>query len=258
MGIKCRGQEFKRAFGIKTRRTEFYITGFTKIWHYQWLVLVMQSILDPSVRLTHPGGDPISEAAREEATNLLIDLVRQEICTAQAREDALLRQEEDEPSSGNFVDIPPSEKRPWIPAEDQVAIDLAIPDQGIHTMTFWIDARREMVQLRTVDRKTLDVLTTSTSAERYFSVGALLCRDYQMAMSTATVSTRLIVHATWSLAAALLLEVLAAGPHAWNACKKADEAYEEEEGEQPMEPEKLPRHRIRIRKTNDWKPPGFQ
>jgi hypothetical protein len=62
-------------------------------------VLVSQAIIGPSVRLTNPNGDPISEATREEATDLLIELVRQEICNAQAREEPLARQEEDEPSS---------------------------------------------------------------------------------------------------------------------------------------------------------------
>jgi hypothetical protein len=68
-------------------------------------------------------------------------------------------------------------------------------DQGIYTVTFWIDVCPEMVELRTVARKILAVLTTSAAAERGFSVGALLCGDYQMAISTATVSTRLIVQA---------------------------------------------------------------
>jgi hypothetical protein len=290
MGIRYRVQQFKRTFGFKRRITEGYIGLFTKNFHREWLVLVMQSILDPSVRLTHPEGDPISEATREEATNLLIDLVRQEICTAQAREEALVRQEEDEPSSGNFVDIPPSERRQWIPAEVQVATYLAMRNQGIYTVSFWNDVRPEMVELRTVARKILAVLTTSASAERGFSVGAHLCGDYQMAMSTATVSTRLIVQANWSVAAPLLPEVLAVGPHGWSACQKAyeakknrflpvppvvsdyeyvydddtdeDEAYdeggkeEEEEADRQMESEKPPRCRIRIRRINHWKPPG--
>jgi hypothetical protein len=105
MGITNRVQQFKRTFGFKRRVTEGYITTFTKVFHHQWLVLVIQSIVDPSVRSINPKGDPISEATREEAINLLIELVRVEICNSQAREEALAQQEEDEPSSSNFVDI---------------------------------------------------------------------------------------------------------------------------------------------------------
>jgi hypothetical protein len=214
MGIKCRVQQFKHAFGFIRKVTEGYIGFFTRSFHHTctWLVLVMQAILDPSVRLTHPDGDPICEATREEATNLLIELVRQEICNAQAREEALAQQE-DELSSRNFVDIPPSESRQWIPAEIQGATCLAMRDQGIYAMSFWNDVRPEMVELRTVARKILAVLTTSASAERGFSVGAHPGGDDQTAMSTATVSTRLIVQAIWSVAAPLLPAVLAVGPH---------------------------------------------
>jgi hypothetical protein len=74
-----------------------------------------------------------------------------------------------------------------------------------------------MRELRTVAMRVLAILTTSASTERAFSIGALLCGDYQMAMSPSTLSTRLIVQANWRIASEFVAGVLGMGPKGWKA-----------------------------------------
>jgi hypothetical protein len=222
MGIRRRVQDFKKRFGVKTNSFGAYVQTFLRCYHRQWLVLVLQTILNPALRLDKEV--PIDEQTQVNAIALLTDLVRIEINQAQAREVTQAEEEADEPSSGNFLDFPSSGRANHIGAEVQVSTYLGLRSTGAYDLELWSLVRAEMVELRIVALKILSILTTSASAERAFSVGALLCGDYQMAMSAATVSTRLIVQANWPVASGLVSEVLSDGPRGWAAWQKSYEA----------------------------------
>jgi hypothetical protein len=213
MGVRYRVRSFKDAFGVKTAKFEQAIDRFMHGYETQWLVFVMQTILNPTVRLE--ADTPFDEETRTRGLALLTSLVEVELKQVRDRDAARARQERDDPSSDDFVTFRPSRKRPCVPAQVQVNAYLGLRETGDYDLSLWNSVRSEMVELRTVALKALSILTTSSSAERAFSVGALLCGDYQMAMAASTISARLLVQANWAIASRFVADVLGVGPRGW-------------------------------------------
>jgi hypothetical protein len=213
MGVRYRVRSFKDSFGVRTTKFEQDINRFMHTYDPQWLIFVMQTILNPIVRLEP--NTPFDEETRAKGIALLTCLVEGELSQARTRDAARARQEMDDPSSDDFVTFRPSQMRPCVPAEMQVNAYLVLRETGDYDISFWSSVHSEMIELRTVALKTLSILTTSSSAERPFSAGALLCGDYQMAMSASTVSARLLLQANWSLASRFVAQVLSLGPRGW-------------------------------------------
>jgi hypothetical protein len=236
ISIKDHIQRFKTQFGVRTTVFEAYVKFYLTDLPRQWLVLVLQTFLNPTLKFGDPDS-PFTQKTREEALNLLTALVDAEINRARVRaaEEAHAREEadararergqaeldEEEPSSDTYLTNRPSDGSQWVAAERQVSTYLGARDTGLYDLDIWGPVNPDMVELRIVALKVLSILTTSSSAERAFSLAALLCGDYQMAMSALTLSTRMIAQANWSLAAPYIPTVLNLGPRGWNSWEQA-------------------------------------
>jgi hypothetical protein len=227
---------FKMQFGVGTTWFEVYVKNFLAEFPRQWLVLVLQTLLNPTLKFDDPDS-PFNPKTREEALKLLTALIDAEINRARVRaaEESRAREEaearardtgqaeldEEEPSSDRYLTNRPSDGSQWVAAERQVSTYLGLRETGLYDLDIWGPVNPDMVELRIVALRVLSILTTSSSAERAFSIAALLCGDYQMAMSTLTLSTRVIVQANWSLAASYIPTVLNLGPRGWNSWEQA-------------------------------------
>jgi hypothetical protein len=240
--IQDRIRLFKMQFKVRTTKFESYVRELIAGFQRQWHVLVLQTLLNPSLKFGTPIS-PIEPKTREVVIRLLVSLVETEIdaartraeqeagdrdqvqaraaAEAQAHETGQETEMDEEPSSEIYLEFRPSEIAPWVPADDQVSTYLGMRETGRYDLDLWSSVTPMMVELRIVALKVLSILTTSASAERAFSVGALLCGDYQMAMSETTVSARLMVQANWSIAAQFVPEVLSLGPRGWAAWETA-------------------------------------
>jgi hypothetical protein len=134
MGIRRRVQDFKTRFGVKTNSFGAYVKTFLRCYHCQWLVLVLQTILNPALGLDKEV--PIDEQTQVNVIVLLTDLVRIEINQAQVREVTQAEEEADEPSSGNFLDFPSSGRTNDIRAEAQVSTYLGMRSTGAYDLEF--------------------------------------------------------------------------------------------------------------------------
>jgi hypothetical protein len=80
---------------------------------------------------------------------------------------------------------------------------------------FWCHPPPELQAMSHVAINILSLLATSASVERSFSTARRLCTDYQMAMNQRTISARVMVQVNWTIAQALLRDVLALGRLGW-------------------------------------------
>jgi hypothetical protein len=165
-------------------------------------------------------GTPFDDNTYQDGIALLTSLVEAEIRRSLAHQAGEAIRDDADPPSDDFVTFRQRQVNPSISAAEQISSYLALRHTGQYGLDIWSTVRPEMVELRTVALKALSVLTTSASAERAFSVAALLCGPYQMAMSAATVSRRLIVQANWPVASRFLPEVLGVGPKGWAAWER--------------------------------------
>jgi hypothetical protein len=161
ISIKEHIKRFKMQFGVKTRRFEFYVKFFIDDFRRQWLVLVLQTLLNPTVKFNDPDS-PFDEQTRQAAIELLTDLVDPEIDRARdraaeeirAREEAEARAREtgeagayeEESSSDRYRQNQPSDMSQWVAASRQVSTYIGLRDTGLYDLDMWGSVNPDMVE----------------------------------------------------------------------------------------------------------------
>jgi hypothetical protein len=113
-GICHRIEGLKERYHVEKVKFELYLALSQRSWHRHWLVFVLQTILNPSVRFDADG--PVDEAMYDESPALLKRFVNAEIQPTEQREAATGdratgdRATADAPSD-DFVTHRPSQKR---------------------------------------------------------------------------------------------------------------------------------------------------
>jgi hypothetical protein len=226
MSVTHNVTRFAEDFHMPLKHFNASIRRFRTDFRSQWYIFVMLTILDPGVRLEIDSQDPtripFDQDSYDRARELLLRLVDFEVQKARhAQDQAAPSTAAVELASDDFLSLCGDGRIEILSAADQFDFYLKQRKSHRYKIDYWLHAPVEVDQLRIVAIKILSILTTSSSAERVFSIAGILCSDRQMAMTGETISSRMMVQANWEVAAALLPSVLKAGPRAWHAAEES-------------------------------------